>query len=132
MITKTLLFKKIESEVSHLRIDYCCKKIVELILSSAEQKPVYSYADFMRVVDGACSIEQVQLCLNYLKSPSVKLVEQQYRYLDDDVIYNVSAEDLQAAFMNGALNVEDRGYPDPQYQSKVYIVFMANKAVVEE
>jgi hypothetical protein len=132
MISKTLLFQKIESEVSHLRIDYCCKEIVELILSSSERKPVFSYSDFMSVVDGECSIEQVQLCLNFLKSASVKLIEQQYRYVDEDVIYDVSVEDLQAAFMNGSLSIEDRGYPDRDYQSKVYIVFVADKAVIEE
>lgn len=132
MISKTLLFQKIESEVSHLRIDYCCKEIVELILSSSENKPVFSYSDFLNVVDEECSIEHVQLCLNFLKSSSIRLIEQQYRYIDEDVIYDVSVEDLQAAFMDGSLNIEERGYPDRDFQSKVYLVFVANKAVIEE
>lgn len=131
MISKTLLFQKIESEVSHLRIDCFCKEIVEHILSSVEYNPVFSYSDFLSVAGGKCSLEQVQLCVNYLKSPSIKLIEQQYRYIDEDVIYDVSIEDLQSAFLNGALNLEDRGYPDQDYESKVYVVFVADKAVVE-
>lgn len=132
MISKTLLFQKIESEVAHLRIDYCCKEIVEFILSSQERTPVFSYSDFMGVVKNECSIEQIQLCLNFLKSTQIKLLEQQYRYIDDDVVYSVTSEDLQAAFMNGALSLEDRGYPDRDYQSKVYVVFVADKAVIVE
>lgn len=132
MISKTLLFQKIESEVAHLNIDYCCKEIVEFILSSQEKRPVFSYSDFINVLGGECSIEQVQLCLNFLKSTPINLVEQCYRYVDEDLIYEVSVEELQAAFMNGSLDIEDRGYPDRDYQSKVYIVFVADKAVVEE
>lgn len=105
----------------------CCEKILTLLLQC--NKRIYYYNDFLEVVSSLelqDPIQNVQRCLNLLKSKRAGWLRQEYRYLNDDgVVYDVGLEDLQAAHEDGALNLEWRNSPDYEYSSKVYIVFIS-------
>ncbi|WEA19042.1 hypothetical protein [Pseudomonas juntendi] len=104
----------------------CCAIIFDYVQSGS--KRLYHYSDFVEAVAGLNlpdSIQNVQRCLNVLKSKRFGLLRQEYRYLDDDgVVYPVDVEDIQAAYTDGALCLEWRNFPDPDFASKIYIVFL--------
>jgi hypothetical protein len=105
---------------------FFCEKILDVL--QQKNKKFYYYSDFLGLVSNMGLIDpsqNVQRCLNILKSKRVGVLKQEYRYVDDDdVIYSVEAEDLQVANENGYLFLEWRNFPDPDYLSKVYIVFV--------
>ncbi|MCY1561454.1 hypothetical protein D9M68_987120 [compost metagenome] len=109
----------------------CCVKAIDLLLRRA--KKTYTYFDLLEAIKeerDAISdpLQVIQRCINLLKSSKVGMIRQEYRYLDDDgVIYNVDTEDLQAAYMDGKLHLEWRNYSDPEFESKVYVVFSADE-----
>lgn len=109
----------------------CCVKVIDLLLRRA--KKTYTYFDLLEAIKeerDAISdpLQVIQRCINLLKSSKVGMIRQEYRYLDDDgVIYNVDTEDLQAAYMDGKLHLEWRNYSDPEFESKVYVVFSADE-----
>lgn len=110
----------------------CCGLLLDYI--EAKSKKIYYYSDFVEAVSALHlrdAIQNVQRCLNVLKSKRLSVIKQEYRYLDDDgVIYEVGVEDLQAAYEDGALNLEWRNQPDSDFASKIYIVFVAGAGAV--
>lgn len=119
----------------------CCKKIVAELLESDRQ--FYTYGDLLNSansssgtvyevddVDTVYEIDDVQCAINVLKSERVQLLHEVYRYIDDDVIYDLSLEELQVAMADGILDLELRGYPDRNFKSKVYVIFSADRTVV--
>lgn len=104
----------------------CCENILAFL--QREKKKIYYYNDFLAAIDGMRlrdPIQNVQRCLNVLKSKRIGILKQEYRYLDDDgVVYPVETEDLQAASQDGQLYLEWRNHADAGYLSKVYIVFV--------
>lgn len=112
----------------------CCKKIADAILR--DTRPLYTYGNLLDEAnsgsDVGFSIGEVQFAINVLKGSRVRLLCEVYRYIDDDVIYDVSLEDLQAARQDGFLHVELRGYPDRNYKSKVYVMFAPDRAVISD
>lgn len=110
----------------------CCKKLALSILH--EQRAFYSYGDLLNIANfgtAECfNINDVQLAINVLKGTSIKLLREVYRYIDDDVIYDLSADELQTALKDGILDLELRGYPDRDFKSKVYVIFSADRSVV--
>lgn len=110
----------------------CCKNIAAAILSDSRQ--IYTYGDLLNSAnsgeDSGYDIGDVQCAINVLKSDHVQLLRELYRYIDNDVIYDLSLEDLQVAMLDGALDLELRGYPDRDFKSKVYVIFSVNRTVV--
>lgn len=105
----------------------CCAMLFDYIKSDA--KKLYYYSDFVDAVSSLNlqdSIQNVQRCLNIFKSKRSGMLRQEYRYLDDDgVVHPVDVEDIQAAYANGALFLEWLNYPDPEFSTKIYIVFVS-------
>lgn len=105
----------------------CCARLLNFI--EKKTRKIYYYADFVEAVvelNLDDPIQKVQRCLNLFKSKRLAILRQEYRYLDDDgVVYPVEIEDLQAAHMDGRLYLDWRNYSDPEFASKVYIVFFA-------
>ncbi|WP_426108325.1 hypothetical protein [Pseudomonas sp. TWR1-1-4] len=111
---------------------HCCKNIASAVLH--DSRVFYTYGDLL-VSAGANSgvayeISDVQYAINVLKGSQVRLLREVYRYIDEDVIYDLSTEELQVAMQDGALNLELRGYPDRDFKSKVYVIFSADRTVV--
>lgn len=108
----------------------CCEALLNYIESS--KKSLYVYGDFVSAVDSLGlrdAIQNIQRCVNILKTKKIGLLRQEYRYLDDDdVIYPVKLEDLQAAYLEGYLYLDWRNASDSDYASKIYIVFCVNEA----
>jgi hypothetical protein len=105
----------------------CCVLLLDFI--QKKTKKIYYYADFVGAVAELNlndPIQLVQRSLNLFKSKKLAILRQEYRYLDDDgVVYAVEVEDLQGAHLDGRLFLEWRNYSDPDFASKVYIVFFA-------
>ncbi|WP_153000574.1 hypothetical protein [Pseudomonas syringae] len=105
----------------------CCAQLLEYI--EAGSKRIYYYSDFVEAVSGLHlqdPMQNVQRSLNVLKSKSVGLLRQEYRYLDDDgVVYPVAIEELQAAYSDGSLHLDWRNGSDSDFAAKVYMVFFA-------
>jgi len=109
-------------------IERCCYQIANFVLQ--QKKPYFTYHDFLSATGKAeddAGFADVQRCIEILKSRQIKLIGQAYKYFDDNVVYDVSLEDLQLASINGALSLELRGYADPHYKSKVYVVFVRHE-----
>ena len=105
----------------------CCARLLDYI--EAGTKRIYYYSDFVDAVSQlhlSEPMQNVQRSLNLFKSKRFALLRQEYRYLDDDgVVYDVEVEDLQAAYEDGSLYLDWRNVADPDFASKVYIVFIA-------
>lgn len=110
----------------------CCKSIASAILKDTRR--FYTYGDLLNVVaadvGSRCEISDVQSAINVLKGAQVRLLREVYRYIDEDVIYDLSTEELQVAMRDGFLDLELRGYPDREFKSKVYVIFSADRTVV--
>jgi hypothetical protein len=112
----------------------CCKKIVITLLN--EDRQFYTYGDFLNSAnagsDKRYDIHDIQQAIDVLKGGHVQLLHEVYRYIDDDVIYDLSLEELQIASVDGVLDLELRGYPDRDFKSKVYVIFSADRTVVSD
>lgn len=125
------LYEKIQTETSPLGLDVFCHKLVDLVLSSPVDRPAYTYAALSEAVDGG-AIEELQQALNYLKSSPINLFVQQYQYLDvDGVPYDISKEELQAAFLDDALCHPENGFQDRGFKDRVYVLYVADKTVIQ-
>lgn len=133
MITLGQLHNYIDRAYLHGGRDVgCCKKIAANLLAS--DREVYTYGDLLQSANidsaGYYKIEDIQYAVNVLKADHVGLLHETYRYIDDDVIYDLSLEELQVAMEDGCLDLELRGYPDRDFKSKVYVMFSADRAAV--
>lgn len=128
MFTEMRLYEVINSVGFEPPVADCCKKIASLLFSS--DKRLYYYVDFLEAcglsADTPQDLHKIQFCINFLKSNSIALIKQEYRYICEDVVYEVSVEDLQAAYEDGALSLDFLNHSDRDWQSKVYVVFVRN------
>jgi hypothetical protein len=110
----------------------CCKQIVSVILN--DDRKFYTYGELLEGANAGSvkgfNISDVQFALNVLKGSSIKLLRETYRYIDDDLIYDLSVEELQLAMQDGVLELELRGYPDRDFKSKVFLIFSTDRMVV--
>lgn len=111
----------------------CCKNIASAVLNGS--RVVYTYGDLLNSAgsdsEARFEIADVQCAINVLKGSQIRLLREVYRYIDDDdVIYDLSTEELQVAMRDGVLDLELRGYPDRDFKSKVYVIFSADRTVV--
>ncbi|WP_236187189.1 hypothetical protein [Pseudomonas protegens] len=131
MIKINHLYEKIQTETSSLGLDVFCYKLVDLVLNSPVNHPVYTYAALTDAV-GGCDIENLQRAINYLKSSPINLFVQQYQYMDvEGVPYDISREDLQAAILDDALCHPENGLQDRDFRERVYVLYVADKAVIQ-
>jgi hypothetical protein len=131
MINIHQLYEKIQVEAAPLGLDVFCYRLVELVMGSAVSNPAYTYSALMEAV-GGCAIEDLQRALNYLKASPICLFAQQYQYVDvDGVPHDITREDLQAAMLDDALSHPEHGYLDPDFKDRVYILYVADKTVIE-
>lgn len=131
MININQLYEKIQVETTPLGLDGFCYKLVELVMKSTVSHPAYSYAALIDALDD-CAIEDLQRALNYLKASPINLFKQQYQYLDTDgVPHDISREDLQAAMVDNALSHPEHGYLDPDFKDRVYVLYVADKTVIQ-
>lgn len=132
MISLARLQELIETEVRPLGIADCCLGLVELVLNSVESKPVFTHTHLLQALKKNYSFEEIQKAVNYLKSPPIQLFTQQFQYIDDEeVIHDITIEDLRAAILDNALPHPDNGHLDSAFREKVYIVFVGNKAAIQ-
>lgn len=105
----------------------CCARLLDYL--EVNPKRIYYYSDFVDAVADLKlydPLQVVQRSLNIFKSKKFDIIRQEYRYLDDDgVVYPVSVEELQTAYLDGALFLDWRNVADPEFAAKVYIVFLA-------
>jgi hypothetical protein len=110
----------------------CCKNIVSAVLG--DTRVFYTYGDLLNSAgsdpEARFEISDVQSAINVLKGSQIRLFREVYRYIDEDVIYDLSTEELQVAMRDGFLDLELRGYPDRDFKSKVYVIFSADRTVV--
>lgn len=130
-MTRNELFRKIESEASVLGVERFCTNIARSILDSPVSNPVYSYSSIQEAAGGDCPLEQLQICINYLKAAPLCLLQQQYQYIDPDGIpHDLSRDDLRVALADGSLAHPEHGYTDSGFADRVYILFRADRSVI--
>ncbi|MCI3908832.1 hypothetical protein MQC82_04565 [Pseudomonas viridiflava] len=131
MIEISQLYEKIHLDMAPLGLDVFCRKLVDLVLLSPVDNPSYTYSFLQNALDG-CSLEELQKSLNYLKSSPISLFALQYQYIDaEGVPYDISRESLLAAFQDEALEHPQHSYLDPDYKSRVYVLHVADKSVIQ-
>lgn len=111
----------------------CCARLLDYL--EMKPKKIYYYSDFVNAVSDLKMpdpLQVVQRSINVLKSRNTDFLRQEYRYIDDDgVIYPVTVDDLQTAYMDGSLYLEWRNIEDQDFSSKVYIVFLSGSGGVQ-
>lgn len=133
MITQEQLLNEIASAGFERPLADYCQKIAAHVITS--KKKIFYYTDFLH----ACEIQKnepedlhnIQLCVNFLKSKRISLLRQEYRYEYDEVLYEVKTEDLQAAHESGTLFLDYLGFSDPNWKSRVYVVFVPSVEAAE-
>lgn len=131
MMTKQHLLERIQAEAALLGIDKCCLQLVDLVLSSKTDNPVFTHLHLMQSIQG-CSLDEITSSVNYLRASPISLFSKLYQYIDDDgVPYDLTADDLSAAMQDRALPHPDNGLLDPAFLDKVYVVYVGNKAAVD-
>lgn len=131
MMTKQHLIERIQAEASLLGIDKCCLQLLDMVLSSSLENPVFTCLHLMQSVQGY-SLDEITSSVNYLRASPISLFSKTYQYIDDEGIpYELSADDISAAVLDKALPHPDSGILDSGFMDKVYVVYVGNKSAVE-
>lgn len=124
--------EKIEADLAILGLNDCCRSIFDAAIESPIENPVFTYEALLDFTHRSCSLDQLQRCLNYLKSPPLSVFKQKYQFVEDSGdFYELDIEALRDAAENGVLAHPHYSYNVDNYMQYVYVVFVFCREVLD-